>query len=221
MLKKFLLGLGALFFILVGSLILIMGYVFNNPDSVFNAFNSVTDKILQGQKYEENEEFFLQGMNRLTLSARRVDLSLKVHAGNTLKVHMHGKVPRFEQGPFVLQTAEKDAVHIQFQEPIASSWIQMNVNGQELTKESDSKLKADVYLPESFKGQVTIETRDGNVHLQIPEDLLYELELQSVSGKIQNNLKTKPVAEILPQEVGHIKVQTTEGSISVNIPSED
>nr|WP_295900197.1 hypothetical protein [uncultured Bdellovibrio sp.] len=215
MLKKFLLGLGALFFILMGSLILIMGYVFNNPDSVFTAFNSVTNKIMQGQKYEENEEFFLQGMNNLTLSSRRVDLSLKIYSGNTLKVQLHGKIPRFEQGPFITQTAEKDAVHVEFHEPIASSWIQMNVNGKELTQESDAKLQADIYLPESFKNHVSIETRDGNVSLQIPKELLYELDLQSISGKIQNNVTSNPTGEVLPQNVGHIKVQTAEGAITV------
>jgi|GEM_PF-1560665 len=218
MIQKILLGLGALFFILVGALVLIMGYVFNNPDSVFTAFHSVTDKILQGQKYEESEEFFLQGMDRVVVKSRHVDVVLHIHSGNTLKVHMQGKVPRFEQGPFIQQMAEQNELRVLLQEPVASSWIQMNVNGEEVSKESDVQLKADVYVPASFKGQLHIETREGNVQATLPRNA-YEVDLQSVSGKISNGLisedKKKPTSEIQPHEVGHIKIQTTQGSISV------
>lgn len=215
MLKKFLLGLVALFLILMGSLILIMGYVFNNPDTVFHAFNSVTEKFMQGQKYEEAEEFFLQGIETLRFSSRRVDVHVKTFSERNLKVVLHGKVPRFENGPFILQTVDKDNLNIEFQEPLASHWIEMNVNGEETTQASDAQLVADIYVPESYKGRLLIETRQGHVQLQLPTKNLYEVDLQSVSGKIQNNLNQKPTSEILPQEVGHIKVQTIEGSITV------
>ncbi len=215
MLKKFLLGLGALFFILMGSLILIMGYVFNNPESVFTAFHSVTEKLLQGQKYEEKAEFFLQGMDELVVHSNRVDIRLHTSSENTLKILMQGKVPRFESGPFVLQRAGKKDLQVELQEPLASNWITMNVNGHETTQETDSQLSADIYLPRSFKGRVSIETRRGNVELALPQDSLYELDLQSVSGKISNDLQQKPTSGIEPQKVGHIKVQTENGSISV------
>lgn len=215
MLKKILMGLAALFFILVGGLILIMGYVFNNPESVFTAFQSVTDKFMQGQKYEEPGEFFLQGISEVSLNARHMDMVVRTHSGPTLKVLLHGKVPRFEPGPFIVQMAEKDILRVDFQEPLASNWIQMNVNGEEFTQESDSKLTADVYLPQSYKGKILIKTEEGNVTLRLPEDLFYETDLQSVSGKVTNNLKQKPTSEILPSEVGHIKIQTQSGAIFV------
>lgn len=215
MLKKFFLGLVALFFVLLGSLILIMGYVFNNPDSVFNAFNSVTEKIIQAQDYEENEEFFLQGIEHITFNSRQVDLKIQTHSGTTLKILLQGQVPRFEQGPFILQTTEKNTLNIHFQEPMASQWLQLNINGQEVTTKSDARLHADVYLPQSFKNQVSVETREGHVELRLPEADLYEIDLQSISGKIDNRLTQKPTSEIQPKDVGHIKIQTNTGSILV------
>lgn len=215
MLKKLLFGLAAFFLVLTGSLILMMGYVFNNPDSVFNAFNTVTQKFMQGQPYEEKEEFFLQGMDEITISSRRTDLQIKTYNGHTLKILLRGKVPRFENGPFILQTAHGNILHIEFQEPLASHWIQLNVNGQEATQESDSQLVAEIYVPESYKKKLQFDSRSGHVDLRLPDTVLYELDLQSISGKITNNLKQKPTSESLPQEVGHIKIQTAEGSILV------
>lgn len=215
MLKKFFLGLIALFFVLFGSLILLMGYVFNNPDSVFKAFNSVTEKFIQAQDYEEKEEFFLQGIEQINLNARHVDLHLQTYSGTTLKILLHGKVPRFEKGPFILQTANKNILHIEFQEPLASQWLQMNINGEEITTKSDSQLQADIYLPESFKNLVKLETHEGHIELRLPELNLYEIDLQSISGQIDNRLKQKPTPETQPQDVGHIKIQTTTGSILV------
>ncbi|UOF00951.1 DUF4097 family beta strand repeat-containing protein [Bdellovibrio reynosensis] len=215
MLKKLLLALAALFLVLAGSLILIMGYVFNNPDSVFNAFNTVTQKFLQGQAYEENGEFFLQGMDEIIISSRSTDVQIKTYAGSTLKLSLKGKVPRFENGPFILQTPEKNLLHVELREPLASQWIQITVNGEEHTQESDAQLVAEVFIPESFKKKITVESRNGHLHLQLPEEVLYELDLQSISGKITNNLKQKPTSDLVPQEVGQIKLQTAEGSILV------
>lgn len=215
MLKKLLLAAAALFFILAGSLMLLMGYVFNNPGTVFNAFNSVADRFLQGQAHEENEEFFLQGMEEVVITSRRVDVDLRTYKGSTLKVQLTGKVPRFEEGQYILQTAEKSRLLIEFQEPLASHWIQMNVNGQELSKSTDSHLKAEVYVPESFRKQVRIETREGQVTLSLPPNALYELDLQSVSGPIDNSLKQDSPTTADPGDVGRIQVQTIEGSITV------
>lgn len=215
MLKKFFLGLMALFFVLLGSLILLMGYVFNNPQSVFTAFNTVTDKFFQGQKYEEKEEFFIQGMDTLSFTSRHTDMKVKTYSGSTIKVLLQGRIPRFEQGPYILQTAEGSQLHIDFQEPLASQWIQMNINGQEVTQESDAKLIAEIYIPESFKKQIHIQSKSGSVSLALPEEKAYELDLQSVSGKIENLLKQKPTSDIQSHEVGHIQIQTEQGSIKV------
>lgn len=215
MLKKLLLAAAALFFILAGSLMLLMGYVFNNPGTVFNAFNSVADRFLQGQTHEENEEFFLQGMDEILISSRTVDVDLRTYSGSTLKIRLSGKVPRFEEGRYIQQTAEQSRLHLELLEPLASHWIQMNVNGQELSKSTDSHLKAEVYVPETFKKQIRIETREGHVTLRLPPTILYELDLQSISGPIDNSLKQEPVAGVEPTEVGRIQVQTVEGPITV------
>ncbi len=76
MLKKLLMGFAALFLVLVGGLILMMGYVFNHPESIFDAFNSVTSKLTQGEAYEEKEEYFLQGIKNLHITSGRSALQI-------------------------------------------------------------------------------------------------------------------------------------------------
>lgn len=215
-------GFAALFFILAGSLVLMMGYVFNNPESVFKAFNSVTDKILQGQSYEENEEFFLQGIDEITITGRAGDIQVHTYNGSTLKINLSGKVPRFERGPFIAQLAQQSKLNIELHEPLASHWIEMNINGQEYAKEDDSHLKADIYIPVSFKKTLKIETKEGSVHLHLPKNELYELDLQSLTGKIDNTIVQDPVETIDPATVGKIQVLTNQGSITASPqPSEE
>ncbi len=216
MLKKFFLTAIALFLILTGSLVLMMGYVFNNPDVVFRAFDSVKERFLQGESHEENEEFFLQGLKEIVISSRRIEIDLKTHDGPTMKIRLHGKIPRFEQGPYILQMAEDDRLLVELREPLASHWIEMNINGQEMTQSSDAHLKAEVYIPLSFKNLVRVETREGKVSLHLPENSLYELDLQSVSGSIDNTLNQKSTPDVESSEVGRIQIKTIEGPISVS-----
>ncbi len=194
-----------------------MGYVFNNPDSVFKAFNSVTDKILQGQSYEENEEFFLQGMDDITITGRAGEIQVYTYDGPTLKIHLSGKVPRFERGPFIAQLAQQSQLNIELHEPLASHWIEMNINGQEYTQEDDSNLKAEIYVPVSYKKNLKIETKEGSVHLHLPQSELYELDLQSLTGKIENSIVQQPIESINPSQVGKIQVLTNQGSIFAKI----
>lgn len=220
MVKKFFLGLIALSFILFGSLILFMGYVLNNPTAVFDAFTSVTEKIIQNQHYEENSEFFLQGITQLSLNSRHTDIELQTYPGTTLKIALEGKVPRFEQGPFIIQQLEKDHLRIDLHEPLASQWIQMNVNGQEITTHSDSQLRARIYLPKAYRNSLSLQTQAGKVTLHLPPDQAYELDLQTVSGTINNLLTQKALPHTTLDNVGKISVQTKEGAILV-APSEN
>lgn len=215
MLKKLFLTFIALCFILFGSLILMMGYVFNNPEKVFTAFNSMTEKFMEAQDYEETEEFFIQGIDVLKISAQRVDVNVQTYDGTSLKILLRGKVPRFDSGPYILQTPDSNALHVELHEPLASQWVQLTVNGQDYTKESDSQLQAEIYLPVSFKKQVSISTLSGAVTLNLPENAVYETNLKSVSGAIKNELKNKPTSNIQLEEVGHIEVSTETGSIMV------
>lgn len=215
MLKKIFLTIIALFFILFGSLILMMGYVFNNPEKVFTAFSSMTEKFMDAQDYEEHEEFFIEGIDSLKISTQRVDIKVQTYEGSYLKISLHGKVPRFDSGPYILQTPEQNALLVELHEPQASQWIQFNVNGQEFTKETDSRLQADVYLPLSFKKTLRINNKNGSVTLILPETAIYETDLQSISGEITNELKEKPTSNINPQEVGRIEVSTEQGSITL------
>lgn len=215
MLKKLLLGTIALLFVLFGSLILLLGYVFNNPSSILTAFNKVTHKLTEEQAYEEKEEYFLMGLEEVRIKTRQVQLKVRSYSGSTLQVQLEGQIPRFEQGPFILSTTDKSTLYLDIKEPIPSHWIQMNINGEELTTESNAELQATLYLPTSFKKLVSIETETGNIELKLPESQIYELNLQSISGTITNHLNQKPTPGVLPQDVGRIDIKTNQGSISV------
>lgn len=216
MLKKLFLTFIALVFILFGSLILMMGYVFNNPEKVFSAFNTMADKFMQSQDYKESEDFFIQGFETLRISSQRVDISVFIYNGISLKVLLHGKVPHFDSGPYILQTSDRSTLNVELHEPLASHWVQWNINGQEVTKESDSELKADIYVPESFKKSLSISTKSGSVLMQIPPRALYELNLQSVAGTIKNDFESPTTkADLRAEEVGRIEISTERGSITV------
>ncbi|MGE5086534.1 MAG: hypothetical protein ACM3MG_09560 [Bacillota bacterium] len=204
----------AIFFILVGSLILMIGYTIYNPHSIFTAFDKVTTHFTRGEPYSENGEFFLQGIKALHIKSSRMKLEIVPYSGNTLKISLDGKVPRFEHGPFILERATESEVTIELHEPIASQWIHMNINGQEVTEESNSVLVGKIYLPRSFKGSATIETDSGPVEMTLPKDQFYEFDLQSTSGKIENQAvidSTLPV----PAEVAKIHILTTTGNITL------
>lgn len=216
MLKKFFLSLIALFFILFGSLALLMGYVLNKPSSLFHAFQSITQKVIQDKEYEESEEFFLQGMKSILIQSRKVDICIHTHAGNTLKVLISGKIPRLENGPFILSKAAEESLELELHEPIASHWFQVNINGEEITSETDSHLRADIYLPVSYKDYLSIENEEGFVELEIPQNAPYELDLQSIAGKIENQLQHNEEWTTPETQIGKIKIWTQKGPIKVH-----
>lgn len=204
----------AIFFILVGSLILMIGYAIYNPNSIFTAFDKVTTHFTRGEPYSENGEFFLQGIQPLHIKTSRMKLEVVPYTGNTLKISLEGKIPRFEHGPFIVERAEENQVAIELHEPIASQWIHMNVNGQEVAEESNSSLIGKVYLPRNFKGTATITTDSGPVEMTLPKDLFYEFDFQSTSGKIENRAVVDSTLPV-PAEVAKIHILTTTGNITL------
>ncbi|HEX7672759.1 MAG TPA: hypothetical protein VF412_01240 [Bdellovibrio sp.] len=215
MLKKLLFGFAALFLILVGSLILMMGYVFNHPQSIFDAFNSVTSKLTQGEPYEEKSEFFLQGIKTLHFTSGRANLQVIPYDGPTLKMELTGKIPRFERGPFIAQGGSPTHLVLEIHEPLASNWVHININGHESSSVSDSSLLAKIYLPKTYQGEVTVENIEGSVEVLMPKGKLYEFDLQSGTGKIDNQIAGQPLEGINPAEVGKMHIVTTSGNILI------
>lgn len=215
MLKKLLFGFAALFLILVGSLILMMGYVFNHPQSIFDAFNSVTSKLTQGEPYEEKSEFFLQGIKTLHFTSGRTNLQVIPYDGPTLKMELTGKIPRFERGPFIVQGGSTTNLVLEIHEPLASNWVHININGHESSSVSDSSLLAKIYLPKTYQGEVMVENVEGSVDVLMPKGKLYEFDLQSGTGKIDNQIAGQPIEGINPAEVGKMHIVTTSGNILI------
>lgn len=214
MLKKILLGFAALFLVLVGFLILMMGYVFNHPQSIFDAFNSVTAKLTQGESYQEKEEYFLQGIKSLQVVSKRARLEVFPYDGPSLKVELEGKVPHFEKGPFIAQGGDPTNLVIEVHEPMASNWIHININGQESSSRSDSSITAKIYVPKSFVNPIVIENAEGSIEINLSKNRIYELDLQSQSGKIENT-SAQSAENINPSEVSKLKALTTTGDITV------
>lgn len=212
MFKKLLLAAVAIFFILLGAVILSVGYFYNHPETFFNAFQKITDKVLEGKKYEETEEFFVQGIDQITLKSHSIDLVIETYPSNQLKIKVSGNIPEFENGPFIKAQANKNILDLVFVEPAASSWIHLNVNGEEISKKANARLQAHVYLPESYKNKIEVSTVDGRVELRLAKSSLYELEIKSDSGNISNNLQ-QDIAAAGSQKAGHITVKTKSGSV--------
>ncbi len=217
MLKKLILAGIAFIFILVGSLILIMGYVFTNPDSVFTALDRISEKFMQGQTYEEKGEFFLQGIDELLVTSRNVEIQLLHHDGPTLKVLLSGEIPRFESGPYINQELEQNTLHLQLTEPLTGQWLQMNVNGEEKTQVSATKLVAKFYLPKQYKKSVSIHTTNAPVLIQLTSESMYEFNLESRTGTIDDQALQKIDTPMQPDQVGKLKVKTDTGNIKIEL----
>ena len=216
MLKKFILAGIAFIFILVGSLILIMGYVFTNPDSVFTALDRISEKFMQGQTYEEKGEFFLQGVDELLITSRNVEIQLLHHDGPTLKVLLSGEIPKFESGPYLIQELEQNSLHLQLNEPLTGQWLQMNINGEEKTQVSTTKLIAKVYLPDGYHGNIQIHTKGAPVSARLPTNSVFELDLESQFGKIENQANQE-VNIATSDKVGTLKIKTESGNIKIEV----
>lgn len=212
MFKKILLATVAIFFIFIGAIILSVGYFYNHPEKFFNAFQKVTDRILEGKKYEETEEFFLQGIDEISFQSENTDVFIETYSSEQLKIEITGNIPEFVNGPFINTRANRNLLNIIFIEPAASSWIRWNVNGEEISKKSNAQLQAHIYLPENYKDKIELSTSEGRVHLRLAKTSLYELEIRSDSGNISNNLQ-QDVASADSQKAGHITIKTKSGSV--------
>lgn len=214
MLKKLILAAFALFLVFAGGLILMAGYVLNNPQSVFTAFTKVTNKFIQGEAYEEHEEFLLQGIQNLKIETRSLKVEALPYDGATLKVSIEGEIPRFERGPFIVQEAAGDNLALTLHEPLASQWVSVNVNGEEYAQGTDSKLTAKIYYPTAYKGHIFIETKEGPVHIQMPAAIPFELDLKSVTGKITNSVDSTHYTAPADGIIGKITISTDTGEIT-------
>ncbi|WP_413292675.1 DUF4097 family beta strand repeat-containing protein [Bdellovibrio sp. HCB185ZH] len=215
MLKKLIMGAIALFFIFVGSMIILIGYTVYNPNSIFTAFNKVTKHFAEGEDHKEQEEYFLQGVQTIQVQSNRMQIHVRTYNGSTLKVLVEGKAPRFEKGPFVSQITDQGVLNIELHEPMSTHWIHMNINGEEYTDESESKLEASVYLPEKYTGTVQLRSHSGDIEFVVDKNQIYEFELKSEIGKIDNHAQMNPAAATSPDQVAKIHILTTSGNITV------
>lgn len=209
------LAFAACFLILVGTGILTMGYFFNHPTSIFNAFDSFTSKLTEGEAYEETEEYFLQGIKSADIAAESTSIEVIPYDGTLLKISISGKVPHFEKGPFLVQSGDPDHLTVEIHEPVASTWVHVNINGHNSELSSDTSLNAKIYLPKNFMRDFTVTTNQGHVKVSAPKNKIYEFDLESNSGEIKNLIATDNTKILNPNEVGKMRIITNSGSILI------
>ncbi|UYL09179.1 DUF4097 domain-containing protein [Bdellovibrio sp. SKB1291214] len=215
MLKKLIMGAIALFFIFVGAMIILIGYTVYNPDSIFTAFNKVSQHFTRGEDYQEQEEYFLQGIKNINIKSNRMPIHVRTYNGSTLKVSLEGKAPRFEKGPYLSQLSDQSSINIVLNEPMSTHWIHLSVNGEEYTEESDAKLVAAVYLPEKYAATLNLHSETGDIEFVVDKNQIFEFELKSELGKIDNHAQMNPAAATSADQVAKIHIQTTSGNITV------
>lgn len=216
MFKKFLLALVALFFIFVGSIWLLVHYVQRNPDSVFQFADKVIARFTAGKPYEEKTEDNIHGIQTLTIRTENANLEIHPVDGEILTVFYEGKAPRSERGPFIERLRDGSNLEVRLHEPMSSAFFSMNVNGQSMSKTSDVALRAKISVPRSYKGTLVIESNQGNIDMQISAGTVYEFDLRSDRGLVENTVVQEIPEHIQPQDIGKIQITSQAGNIHIS-----
>lgn len=214
MLKKIFLALVALFFIFIGSIWLLFSYVKSNPDFMSSALEKTIQHFTAGEPYEETHEELLQDIQHVQVNTNQAPVEVHFSNDSSLKILYTGKVPKSESGPFIIGQTEGVKINLVLREPLSSHFFQMNINGQDLTKASDSELMAKVFVPKSYKGTLRIESKTAAVTVLAPQNTPLQFDLQSVKGNVEN-LAIPPTGLVDSNEIAIIQVQTNTGNILV------
>lgn len=214
MLKKIFLALVALFFIFIGAIWMLFSYVKSNPDVISSTLERTIQHFTAGEPYEETHEELLKDIQHVSIGTANAPIEVHFTNETSLKVLYTGKVPKSESGPFVVSQIDGVKMTLILKEPLSSHFFQMNINGQDLTKSSDSELMAKIFVPKSYKGTLRIESKSSPVTIRTPQDLPLQFDLQSVRGNVEN-LATPPGGTIDTNEIAIIQVQTNSGNILV------
>ena len=215
MLKKIFLALLALFFIFIGSVWLLISYVRNHPDFLSQSVEKAIHHFTAGVPYEEKHEEVLHNIQHVLIQSQNAPLEIHMTDKTSLQILFQGKVPKSESGPFIISQTQGVKTEINLREPISSHFFQMNINGQNWAQQSDSELKAQVYVPKSFKGTLRIQTQQANVEIIAPNESPIQFDLKSNRGNIEN-LLAPPGGPLDPNQITIIEVQSHSGNISIH-----
>ncbi len=214
MLKKIFLALVALFFIFIGAIWLLFSYVKSNPDVVSSALERTIQHFTAGEPYEETHEELLKDIQHVQINTNQAPVEVHFSNDSSLKILYTGKVPKSESGPFIRGQTEGVKINLILREPLSSHFFQMNINGQDLTKASDSELIAKIFVPKTYKGTLRIESKTAAVTVLAPTNTPLQFDLQSVRGNVENQA-TPPTGIVDTNEIATIQVQTNSGNILV------
>ncbi|MNJ99861.1 hypothetical protein D3C87_176420 [compost metagenome] len=216
MLKKIFLALVALFFIFIGGIWLLVSYMHSNPDSVFRFMDQVIERFTAGQPYEEKSEENLHNIQHVLIRTENSNLEIVPSDKEVLEILYTGKAPSMESGPFIEEILEGVKLEVRLHEPMSSHFFRMNINGEDVTKASNVALIAKIFIPKKYNGVLRVETNRGNVQMQVPPGKLYEFDLRSDRGLVENTAVQNPEkGTVNPNEVGQIQIITQSGNITV------
>lgn len=203
----------AVILIFLGLSILGVVYLFKNPEKIHQGFEYLVEKSLSGKDYQENEEFFLQGIETVSIDAPQVDINVRYGEGDSLKVFLKGQVSVFDGGPFIASRNITNSLNLNIQTNI-SSGFRLNINGEEINS-NKNLLVAEIVVPTSYKNKVAVITHSGNIRVAIPAGVLTQVSADSRSGEILNSYQPQVTEPTDIQSVGSLELRSNLGNISV------
>lgn len=202
----------AMLLILAGLTVIGVIYLFKNPEKISQGFNYVIEKGMSGKVYEENEEYFLQGIQKIRVDAPQINIHIRYGNTSTMKVFLKGRISIFDGGPFLVSRNVQDELLLNVQTNI-NSQLRVNINGEDIQPQAEA-LGLDILLPEAYKNSVSVLTHTGSIQASIPDDVFILVNAKTQNGEIKNSYrpKTNPTDS---SAVGSLELNSNLGNITI------
>lgn len=206
----------AVILILSGLSIFGVVYLFRNPDKISRGFDYLVEKSLSGRAHQENEEFFLQGIENIRINAPHMDVRLRFEDTPNLKILLIGQVSVFDSGPFIQSHTHNSELLLDLQTHISSNF-RVNINGQEVRPKTE-QINVDIVVPKNYNNSLNVLTHSGQINVTIPKDVLIQVKADSRAGEIKNTYAPDIKNPTDVESVGSLDIRSNLGSITIQNP---
>ncbi len=215
MLKKIVLTMLALSFIAIGSCSLFGGYILFNPEVAGRGIQWLTSQVLKPQPFNEQQDYFLQGVRDITIQSSSVPIELGVYDGEALKVEIRGQVTG-DIMSLLTEQAVDEKLFLQILSPDSFTNFNISINGQEYNSNERHTVKAKILIPKNFKDKMTIQTQEAPIEATFSDDFIILLNLRSETGSVRSQWKPQPLPTTTdPSALGTLDIQSEHGDIKV------
>ncbi len=218
MLKKIFLSLLALSFIVIGSCSLFGGYLLFHPEVAGRGIEWFTAQTLKSRPFNEQQDYFLQGIRDITIQSSSVPIELGIYDGDALNVEINGEVTG-DITSLLSEQVVDDKLLLKILSPDSFMSFHLNINGQEYRPSQKHPVKAKILIPKKFKDKMTIQTQEAPVDAFLSDDFIIQLNLRSETGSVHSQWKPKSLPKLSDQTaMGTLDIQSERGNINVNGP---